>query len=85
MTKEEFFDKITHIVDDARTPDQSEEWSDEYFDEIMEYARIKCLEAIKNTRHKACEIVNEYYDYNTTSFIEGEIQNIKNEDVLPEL
>lgn len=44
MTAEEFFDKITHIVDDARTPTQSEEWSNEYFEEILDWIRSMCDE-----------------------------------------
>jgi hypothetical protein len=60
MTPEEFFDKITHIVDDARTPDQSKEWSDTFFQAIQEYYRLKCLEAIRNTRYATIDICLEH-------------------------
>lgn len=55
---------------------------------MKEYACIKCLEAIRNTRHKACEIMeepvleNEEIDYEQ---IIRDVQNISNRDVMPEL
>ena len=57
---------------------------------MQEYARIKCLEAIKNTRHKACEVVEQLYDpytpdYNWSEPLTRDIQNIPNQDVMPEL
>ena len=57
---------------------------------MQEYARIKCLEAIKNTRHKSIEIVGEYYSKKETgegecALIQRDIQNIPNQDVMPEL
>lgn len=59
-------------------------------DLMQEYARIKCLEAIRNVRHKACEIVLEHQDSQfdvdrILNFIERDIQNIPNQDVIPEL
>lgn len=56
----------------------------------QEYARIKCLEAIRNVRHKACEIVLEHQDSQfdvdrILNFIERDIQNIPNQDVMPEI
>lgn len=90
MNKEDFFDKITHIVNDARTPDQSKEWSDEFFDEIQKYYRLKCLEAIRNTRYAAIEIVQDYQDSQfdldrILNCIERDIMNIDNNEVLPNL
>lgn len=59
---------------------------------MKEYARIKCLEAIKNTRYSACEIIEEdsyYLDTLTLSINVQDalrkIQNIPNEDVMPVL
>ena len=57
---------------------------------MKEYARIKCLEAIKNTREKAVDIVENIYDpytpdYNWSNPVIREIQNIPNQDVMPEL
>lgn len=97
MTAEEFYDKINHIIDDARTPDQARQWSEKFFEELekeyteyaKEFARIKCLEAIKNVRHKACEIITEKHGYqideDNLPFILKSIQNIPNQDVMPEL
>ncbi len=82
MTPEEFFDKITHIVDDARTPDQSKEWSDTFFQAIQEYYRLKCLEAIRNTRYATIDICNN--NFVGTDCI-NDIQNIPNQEVMPEL
>lgn len=51
-------------------------------EEIMiEYARIKCLEAIKNTKYAAIDIVciDEIID------TVHAIQNIPNQDIMPEL
>ena len=49
---------------------------------MQEYARIKCLEAIKNTRYKAIEIVQ----ISIPNEINGPcsaIMNIPNEEVMP--
>lgn len=58
-------------------------------EEIMvEYARVKCLEAIKNTRHKACEILIEHASGGTPltlTNLDRDIMNISNQDVMPEL
>lgn len=89
MNKEDFFDKITHIVDDTRTPDQSKEWSDMFFDEIQKYYRLKCLEAIRNTRYKAIEIIIECPRNGANNIIVEDItrriQNIPNQEVMPKL
>lgn len=59
---------------------------------MKEYARIKCLEAIENVRHKACDIIEDtsyYNDYLTLEInvqhLLKDIQNIPNKDVMPEL
>ena len=63
---------------------------------MKEYARIKCLEAIKKTRYKSIEVLlaNDYYNLckdhtyeieNDHTLPENEIQNISNQDVMPEL
>ncbi len=58
-------------------------------EEIMiEYARVKCLEAIRNTRHKACEILIEHATEDTPltlTNLDRDIMNIRNQDVMPEL
>lgn len=67
--------------------------TDYLFPLIQEYARIKCLEAIKNTRHRCIEVLeqNSYYDeisnYKNRDMVKtiSEIQNIPNQDVMPEL
>lgn len=94
MTAEEFYHKITHIVDDAITFKQSREWSDEFFKELQEekkiYARLKCLEAIKNVRYRSYDLVGYKVTGDQTidkilQDIQREIQNIPNQDVMPEL
>ena len=50
---------------------------------MSQYAHHKCLEAIRNTRHKAVDILMEEYQQASVSYIANQIQNIKNEDVLP--
>ncbi len=50
---------------------------------MQEYARIKCLEAIRNTRHTACEVAT--YNREDPSTIPRVIMNIDNKDVMPEL
>lgn len=56
---------------------------------MKEYARLKCLEAIKNIRHKACDTITEKHGYqideDNLPFILKSIQNISNQDVMPEL
>ena len=88
MIAEEFYDKINHIIDDARTPDQAREWSDKFFKELQEQTRIKCLEAIRNTRNKACEIIIEYASKGhplTLTSISRDIMNIPSQNVMPKL
>lgn len=67
----------------------SEEWTQtavhfsisDVIDLMQEYARIKCLETIKNTKYAVIdivcqdEVIDEVYA----------IQNIPNEEVMPEL
>ncbi len=50
-----------------------------------EYTRLKCLEAIRNTRYAAIDIVNEYAIGASIDPVTSQIQNINNKDVLPEL
>lgn len=59
-------------------------------DLMQEYARIKCLEAIKNVRHRSYDLVG----YRVTGDqqidkilqeIQRDIQNIPDQDVMPEL
>lgn len=57
---------------------------------MKEYARIKCLEATRNTRDKSIIIVGQYYSRKETGegecgLIQRDIQNIPNQDVMPEL
>lgn len=71
-------------------PESGEDIFDYIEQAMREYARIKCLEAIKNVRHKACEIILEHHDSQfdcdrTLDFIERDIMNIPNQDVMPEL
>lgn len=60
---------------------------------LEEYARIKCLETARNVRYKAIDILQEYSHYTTLDghrYInlgesQKKIQNIRNQDVIPEL
>lgn len=62
---------------------------------MKEYARIKCLEAIENTKQKSTEVILEYYrrvdtgdgeyDVIDLEWVTRDIQNIPNQDVMPEL
>lgn len=57
---------------------------------IQEYARLKCLEAIKNVRHKACDVLIEDCPRNGANNIIVDnairlVMNIPNQDVMPEL
>ena len=56
---------------------------------IKEYTRIKCLEAIRNVRHKACDTITEKHGYqideDNLPFILKSIHNIPDQDVMPEL
>lgn len=58
-------------------------------EEIMiEFTRIKCLEAIRNTRNKACEIIIEYASKGhplTLTSISRDIMNIPHQNVMPNL
>lgn len=59
-------------------------------EEIMiEFARIKCVEAIRNTRYKAIDIINECPRNGANNVIVEDvtrkIQNISNQEVMPEL
>ena len=53
---------------------------------MKEYARIKCLEAIKNVRHRACDLCLEY-NIETSIYdeLQRDIQNISNQVMMPEL
>lgn len=92
MTAKEFFDiqnkehSLKQIMDDGHYGVDI----DDVLILLKEYARIKCLEAIKNTRHKAVEIVEQLYnpytpDYNWSEPLTRSIHNIPNQDVMPEL
>lgn len=59
---------------------------------MSEYARIKCLEAIRNVRHKTIEIIQDESYHTGAGFAEcnvedtiKRIQNIPNKEVMPEL
>lgn len=57
-------------------------------DLMQEYARLKCLEAIKNTRHKACDKITEFPESipsNIGTLVIQSIQNIPDKEVMPEL
>ena len=69
-------------------PESGEDIFDYIEQAMREYARIKCLEAIKNTRHKACEILIEHATEDTPltlTNLDRDIMNIRNQDVMPEL
>ena len=53
---------------------------------MQKYAYFKCLEAIKNTRHRACDLCLEY-NIETSIYdeLQRDIQNIYNQDVMPEI
>jgi len=67
------------------SPESGEDIFDYIEQAMREYARIKCLEAIKNVRHKAVDILMEEYQQASVSYIANQIQNIPNQDVMPEL
>ena len=60
---------------------------------LQQYAHIKCLEAIKNTRYQAIDIIthdissqfNMPVEENDVHALIRNIQNIPNQDVMPEL
>lgn len=52
---------------------------------MKEYARIKCLEAIRNTKEKTLDIACTYLKDLSYDLFEEKIQNIPNQDVIPEL
>lgn len=53
---------------------------------MKEYARIKCLEAIRNTRYKAQDcLMNYQIGDEIVMELLRDIQNIPNQDVMPEL
>lgn len=59
-------------------------------DMMQEFARIKCLEAIKNIRHRSYDLVGykvtgERNIDKVLQDIQRDIQNIPNQDVMPEL
>ena len=59
--------------------------SEYLFPLIQEYVRIKCLEAIKNTKEKTLDIAGVYLKDISYDLFEEKIQNIPNQDVMPEL
>lgn len=60
---------------------------------MQEYARIKCFEAIKKTRYKVTEVLNNIWVSYNGQLIEvsdfndivRDIQNIRNQDAMPTL
>lgn len=56
---------------------------------MQEYARIKCLEAIRNTRYAAIEIIqNNFTDREENVIllsVAKDVHNIRNENVMPKL
>lgn len=52
---------------------------------MKEYARIKCLEAIRNTKEKTLDIASIYLKDLSYDLFEEKIQNVPNQDVMPEL
>lgn len=63
------------------SPESGEDIFDYIEQAMREYARIKCLEAIKNTRYAAIEIVCQDEIIDTVHAI----HNIPDQDVMPEL
>ena len=76
-------------------PESGEDIFDYIEQAMREYARIKCLEAIRNTRYRVIEIIEEKTNMNvvypagcfvnTSSGSIRQIQDISNQDVMPEL
>lgn len=89
MKAKEFYSKIYDIIVNSETPEEQQKLSNRFFKELeseyteyaKEYARIKCLEAIRNTRYAAIDIVcqDEVIDEVHA------IQNIPNQDVMPDI
>lgn len=88
MTAEQVFDKWC----DTSYPMDFEVFRYLAITAMKEYARIKCLEAIKNTRYKAIDIIQDEAYHTGVGFAEANvndcikrIQNIPEQDVMPEL
>ena len=85
-------DVVNHILITNKRLKGFEDISDfgvEVLAEMMKkYAKEKCLEAIRNTRHKCCDILTQeahQIDPDNLHFLLRDIQNIPNQDVMPEL
>ena len=75
------------------SPESGEDIFDYIEKAMREYARIKCLEAIRNTRYAAIDIVTHHIDSqfnlpvdeNDVHDLIRDIQNIPDQDVMPKL
>lgn len=81
MTAKEILDSEANISDRLQP---------EILKAMKEYARLKCLEAIKNIRYRSYDLVGYKVTGDQTidkilQDIQREIQNIPNQDVMPEL
>lgn len=76
MTAKEFIENTGVSVEEPYSY-----YNQQWLDWMQEYARIKCLDAIRNTRHKACDILTEHTISDSIHYI----HNIPNQDVMPEL
>ena len=87
MTAQEFLDNKDWVKDTIHFS------IDDVIELIEEYARIKCLEAIRNTRYAAIDIVTHHIDSqfnlpvdeNDVHDLIRDIQNIPDQDVMPKL
>lgn len=85
MTTQEVINKIFEENDDMTSYEEAIHLC------MSEYARLKCLETARNTRYKAIEILHECFnhinweDNLNLGFCERSIQNIRNQDVIPQL
>ena len=87
MTAQEFLDNKDWVKDTIHFS------IDDVIELIEEYARIKCLEAIRNTRYAAIDIVTHHIDCqfnlpvdeNDVHDLIRDIQNIPDQDVMPKL
>lgn len=54
---------------------------------MKEYARFKCLEAIENTKYKSYNLLEEWCDAGNPNvrIALDKIEDISNQDVMPEL
>lgn len=87
MTKEELFNKYATLCSFEEGEPEYLIDKEDFEKALKEYARIKCLKAIENTRSKAYDILEEWCDAGNPNVKEAlnRIDDISDQDVIPEL